>query len=227
MSGSDAGRGSRRAEPLDRDRVLAAAVALADADGLGALTMRSLAEALGVKPMSLYRHIEGKEDLLDGMVDLVFGAIELPRVDGRWRDELRRRAVSARTVLARHPWALGLLDSRTTPGAATLQHHDAVVGVLVNNGFSLAMTARAYTIIDAYVYGFVLQEAALPFDDAEAGEDATGAVESAMAGLDRERYPYLSAFAAGHLARADYDFGEEFEPGLELVLDAVAALGEG
>ncbi|MDT0326996.1 TetR/AcrR family transcriptional regulator [Nocardiopsis lambiniae] len=223
MSETAQGRGSRRPEALDRDRVLASAVALADTDGLGAVTMRSLAQALGVKPMSLYHYVRGKEDLLDGMVDLVFGQIDLPEVDKPWRTEIRRRAVSARTVLARHPWALALMDTRTTPGPGTLRHHDSVVGVLMNNGFSPAMTERAYVIIDAYVYGFVLQEASLPFDDQG---DAAQAVASAMAGFDGGLYPHLAAFANGHLMRADYAFGEQFGPGLDLVLDMVGALAD-
>ncbi|WP_436886245.1 TetR/AcrR family transcriptional regulator [Nocardiopsis dassonvillei] len=198
-------------------------MALADTDGLGAVTMRSLAQALDVKPMSLYHYVRGKEDLLDGMVDLVFGRIDLPDVDRPWRAEIRRRAVSARTVLARHPWALALMDTRTAPGPATLRHHDSVVGVLMNSGFSPAMTERAYAIIDAYVYGFVLQEASLPLDDRRGTAEV---VRSVMAGFDQERYPHLAGFASVHLMRADHAFGGHFEPGLDLVLDAVGALAD-
>jgi AcrR family transcriptional regulator len=200
-----------RSAPLNRDRVIEAAAALTDADGLAALTMRSLAAALGVKPMSLYNHIKDKEDLLDGMVDLVFGRFSPPDPSESWRPEVRARAVSARTVLAAHPWALALMDSRPNPGPAALRHHDAVVGVLMNSGFSPAMTARAYTLIDAYVYGFVLQESALAAGGAEAGPVPPA-------------YPHLAAFAAGQAARPGYDFHSEFEPGLDLVLDAVATL---
>ncbi|MDC0671212.1 TetR/AcrR family transcriptional regulator C-terminal domain-containing protein [Nannocystis radixulma] len=213
------GRPSRRGEPLSRQRVVAAAIALVDAEGRGALTMRSLADALGVQPMSLYNHVRGKEDLLDGMVDQVFGEIVLPNANGSWRPEMRARAVSARQVLSRHPWALGLLQSRAAPGPATLRHHDAVVGVLMNAGFSLAMTARAYAIVDAYVYGFVLQEATLPLD-----ERGTELAQAIGAGPKSADFPYLAAFAAGHVMQPGYDFGAEFEPGLDIVLDAVGSL---
>lgn len=153
---------SDKPRPLSRERVLRAAADIADAHGLAALTMRSLADALSVKPMSLYYYIRNKEELLDGLVDLVFAEIELPEVGGPWRTEVRRRALSARTVLARHPWALTLVESRANPGPATLRHHDAMLGVLRAGGFSLEMTAYAYAIMDAYVYGFVLQQVSLP-----------------------------------------------------------------
>jgi AcrR family transcriptional regulator len=214
-------RGGRR--PLSRDRVLAAAAELADTGGAAALTMRSLAQALGVKPMSLYNHVRDKEDLLDGMVDLVFDEIDLPRTQGPWRAEMRRRAVSARAALTRHPWALALVETRTSPGPATLRHHDAVVGVLAGGGFSPPMTARAYATVDAYVYGFVLQEVSLPFDGAEGASEAATSI---MAGFDPGQYPHLSAFATDYLVREGYSFGDQFEPGLDLVLDAVGSLAD-
>jgi hypothetical protein len=225
-----------RTGPLSRDRVLDAAVALADADGLPGVTIRSLAKALGLKPMSLYHYVRGKEDVLDGMVDRVFAEIDLPDPASPWRAALRARAVSARTVLARHPWALAVLDSRSTPGPATLRHHDVVLGVLLGAGLSLPMTARAYTLVDSYVYGFVLQEAAVPSggggstggDGSTGGGGSTGGVaEEAVAAVpDGGRYPHLAAFAAGHVLRPGYSFGAEFEPGLDLVLDVVEALVE-
>ncbi|MFV2197848.1 TetR/AcrR family transcriptional regulator [Nocardiopsis sp. LOL_012] len=210
-------------QPLNRDRILAAALDLADTQGLGALTMRSLAHELGVRPMSLYRYIHDKEDLLDGMVDLVFSEIALPDPRGPWRGELRRRAVSARRVLARHPWALALLDTRTSPGPATLRHHDAVLGLLMNGGFSPEMTERAYTIVDSYVYGFVIQDAALSFEDPGGAAEAA---RSALAALDPKAYPHLAAFAAGHLVQEGYAFADQFEPGLDLLLDAIGTLAQ-
>lgn len=207
----------KRSKPLNRDRVIAAAAALATAEGLGALTMRSLAAALGVQPMSLYNHIGGKEDLLDGMVDFVFARIDRPDPKGRWRSEIRARSVSVRAVLTRHPWALSLMDSRSSPGPATMAHHDAVAGVLLNGGFSPAMAARAYTVIDAYLYGFVLQEAAIPDADSDVGESIGAAAEV---------YPHLAVLAEGHLLQPGYAFADDFEPGLDLVLDAVEALLE-
>ncbi len=208
--------------PLDRDAILAAATAVADADGIAAVTMRSVAASLGYKPMALYRHTAGKDDLLDGMVDAVLAQVATPDPTGGWRAELRRRAVSARAVLFRHPWALGLMESRVSPGPAALRHHDAVLGVLREAGFSLPAAARAYTVVDAYVYGFVLQESAVPA--------APGVREQMVAAFDpgtglADELPHLAALARGYVARPDYTFGAEFEPGLDAVLDAVAALG--
>ena len=113
------------------------AVAVADAGGIGALTIRSLAVELGVKPMSVYHHVANKDEILDGIVDLVFSEIDLPSPGGEWRPEIRRRSVSARQVLKRHPWAIQLLQSRTHPGPATLRHHNAVIGTLRRAGFSV------------------------------------------------------------------------------------------
>src|SRR4051812_26687097 len=147
---------------LDRDRVLGAALAIADEGGLGALTIRSLADALGVKPMSVYHHVAGKEAILDGIVDLVFAEIDLPGGDGDWRAEMVARASSARSVLRRHSWAIALMESRRTPGPASLQHHDAVLGSLAAGGFPVALAGHAYALLDSYVYGFAVQEAGLP-----------------------------------------------------------------
>jgi AcrR family transcriptional regulator len=135
----------------------------ADRAGIGALTIRSLARELGVKPMSLYHHVAGKGEILDGIVDLVFSEIDLPAPGGDWQAEMRRRAASARRALGRHRWAIGLLESRANPGPATLRHHDATIGTLRAAGFSVAATAHAYALLDSYVYGFALQEASLPF----------------------------------------------------------------
>ncbi len=132
--------------PLSRERVLRAAVEIADTGGLGSLTIRSLAQALGVKPMSVYHHVANKEQILDGIVDLVFGEIELPSPDGEWRSEIRRRAESARAVLGRHRWAIGLLESRTNPGPATMRHHDANLATFRAGGFSIELTAHAYAL---------------------------------------------------------------------------------
>src|SRR5918997_1745249 len=126
--------------PLDRDRVLRGAIAVADAGGVRALTIRSLAAELGVKPMSVYYYFANKSEILDGIVDVVFSEIDLPPGDGDWQSEIRRRANSARRVLARHPWVIVLLESRKTPGPATLRHHDAMIGTLRNAGFSVEMT---------------------------------------------------------------------------------------
>ena len=207
--------------PLTTERVLRAAVALADREGVGSLSMRRLARELGVEAMSLYHHVAGKPALLDGMVDLVFGEIELPVADGDWKAAMRRRAVSAREVLARHPWAIAMMESRRTPGPANLRHHDAVLGCLRQAGFPVALTAHAYSILDAYIYEFALQEASLPFDTAEeTAEVAAGITEAFPA----DAYPHLTELAVEHVLQPGYDYGDEYAFGLELILDGLERL---
>lgn len=205
---------------LTRERVLAAAVAVADRDGLAAVTMRSLAGELGVKPMSLYHHVTNKDEILDGIVDAVFAEIELPTPGAPWRKAMERRARSARAALGRHPWAVGLLESRTHPGPATLRHHDAVLGCLRESGFSLVDAAHAYALLDSYIYGFAVQEAALPFDDDSAEE----VIEQMSAMVTGGEYPHLAEMATDHAMRPGYDFGDEFAFGLDLILDALERL---
>src|SRR5947209_13638663 len=166
-----------RRAPLSRDQVLRAAVTLADEGGIGALSMRKLGQALGVEAMSLYNHVTGKDGLLDGMIDIVFSEIGLPDGGEGWRQAMRRRAISAREVLGRHRWAIGLMESRRSPGPATLRHHDAVLGCLREAGFSVAMAAHAYSALDSYIYGFALQQASLPFDT---GEQAAEVAETIL-----------------------------------------------
>jgi AcrR family transcriptional regulator len=196
--------------------VLRGAVAVADAGGIGALTMRSLARELGVKPMSLYYYVGGKAEILDGIVDLVFSEIDLPSPGGDWQSQMRRRADSARRTLRRHPWAIGLMESRANPGPATLRHHESTLATLRRAGFSVTMTAHAYALLDSYIYGFALQEAALPFNPQTATE-ATEAITEQFAG----EYPYLAEMATKHILRPGYDFGDEFEIGLTVILDAL------
>ncbi len=204
--------------PLSRERVLRGAVAVADAAGIGALTIRSLAQELGVKPMSVYHYVANKDEILDGIVDLVFGEIDLPSTDGDWRSEMRRRATSARRALRRHPWAIGLMESRTTPGPATLRHHDAVIGTLRGAGFSIQMTAHAYALLDSYVYGFALQEASLPF---EGPETVAEVAEPMMQQFPAGEYPHLVEMATEHILKPGYDFGDEFDFGLGVILDGL------
>jgi AcrR family transcriptional regulator len=180
-------------------------------------TVRALASELGVKPMSLYHYVAGKDEILDGIVDLVFSEIELPASGGDWRSQMRLRANSARHALRRHPWAIGLMESRTNPGPATLRHHDATLGTLRAAGFSVAMTAHAYALLDSYIYGFALQEAALPFST----ENVTESTETFMQQFAGE-YPYLTEIATEHILRPGYDFGDEFEIGLTVILDALS-----
>jgi AcrR family transcriptional regulator len=203
---------------LTRDRVLHAAVALADAAGADALTMRRLGQELGVEAMSLYNHVANKDDLLDGMVDLVFGEIELPAGDDDWRSAMRARAVSARQVMARHPWATVLMESRSSPGPATLRHHDAVIGALRAGGFSVALAAHAFSLLDSYTYGFALQESSLPFDT---GEETADLAEAILAQMPADQYPHLTELTVEHVLQPGYDYGDEFAFGLDLILDGL------
>jgi AcrR family transcriptional regulator len=204
--------------PLSRERILRAAVDLADRDGVGSLSMRRLARELGVEAMSLYHHVAGKDALLDGMVDLVFAEIELPAARASWKTAMRRRAISARAALARHPWAITLMESRRTPGPANLRHHDAVIGCLRRAGFSVALTAQAYSLLDAYIYGFALQEAGLPF---EGPEETAEVAETIMARFPADTYPHLTELAVEHVLQPGYDYGNEYGAGLDLILDGL------
>jgi AcrR family transcriptional regulator len=204
--------------PLNRERVLRAAVALADESGTGSLSMRKLGDALGVEAMSLYNHVANKGDLLDGMVDFVFSEIDLPAGGADWKTSMRQRAISVRHALARHPWAIGLMESRTSPGPATLRHHDAVIGSLRQGGFSIEMAAHAYSVLDSYIYGFALQEASLPFDTAEETADVA---EMIFKQLPPDEYPYLTELTVEHVLQPGYDYGNEYEFGLDLILDGL------
>jgi AcrR family transcriptional regulator len=203
---------------LTRERVLQAAVDLADKSGIESLTMRKLGESLGVEAMSLYNHVANKDALLDGMIDLVFGEVEVP--DSDWKDAMRRRGYSAREVLRRHEWAIGLMESRRQPGPATLSHHDAVIGCLRKGGFSVEMAAHGFSVLGSYIYGFAMEEAALPFDSANATETAA-LVDMILAGLPEDQYPHLRELTVEHVLKPGYDYGKEFEFGLELILDGL------
>src|ERR1035438_9452121 len=205
--------------PLSRERVLRAAVAFADESGIAALSMRKLGEALGVEAMSLYNHVANKDQLLDGMVDLVFGEIDLPSTGADWRTAMRDRAESARQALRRHPWAIALMSTRTSPGRATLRHHDAVIGSLRAGGFSIQMAAHAFSALDSYVYGFALQEATLPLGDTE--EETVEVARMMMAQAPADEYPNLTEFTVEHILQPGYDYGDEFEFGLDMILDGL------
>jgi AcrR family transcriptional regulator len=168
--------------------------------------------------MSVYYHVANKDEILAALVDIVFREIQLPVPGGNWRSEMRKRACSAREVLARHRWAIGLLESRTDPGPANLRHHDTVIATLQAAGFSAELTAHAYALVDSYVYGFALQEAALPFQ----GPDSVGDVaESIMKRMAEGEYPHLVHMATSYYLRPGYDFGDEFGFGLDLILDGI------
>ena len=203
---------------LSRDRVLAGAVAFADEHGIEALTMRKLGQALGVEAMSLYNHVANKDELLDGMVDIVFAEIGLPAGDAGWKEAMRRRAVAARQALSHHRWAIGLMESRTSPGPATLRHHDAVIGCLRGAGFSVEMAAHAFSLLDSYIYGFALQEASLPFDTAPQTAEVAELILSRM---QPDQYPHLTELAVEHVLQPGYSYGNEFEFGLDVILDGL------
>jgi AcrR family transcriptional regulator len=193
----------------------------ADENGIGSLTMRKLGEALGVEAMSLYNHVANKAELLDGMIDQVFAEIDLPIGGSGWRSAMRERAVSARRVLSRHRWAIGLMESRSAPGPATLRHHDQVIGILRRAGFSVGLAAHAYSLLDSYIYGFALQEASLPFDT---GENTAELARTIMAQFPAGEYPHLAELTVEHVLQPGYDYGNEYEFGLGLILDGLERL---
>ena len=205
-----------RKESLSPEKVVAAAVSLADETGLERLTMRALGDRLGVTAMSLYNHVHGKEALVDAMVDEVFLQIALPTGDD-WRDAMRRRARSLRDVLRSHPWATGLLDNRTAPGPNNLAHHEAMLGALRSRGIDVHEATFAYGLLDAFVYGFVLQETARPYASPEEFGDVAADMADVMPAED---YPHLAA-AAAELTTSGYDLADQFDEALDLVLDAI------
>jgi AcrR family transcriptional regulator len=211
-------RVTKRRPTLTRERVLRAAIGLADRDGIELLSMRNLGAKLGIEAMSLYNHVRNKEDMLDGMVDVVFSEIDLPPGGADWRTAMRRRAISLHQVLLRHPWANGLMESRANPGSATLRHHDAVLGSLRRAGFSVEMAAHAYSILDGYIYGFTLTELTLPFrKPGEVAEVAGNILE----GFRKGDYPHLAEMALDRAMKPGYKYGDEFEYGLDLILDGI------
>ena len=202
---------------LTAQRVLSGALALTDDLGIDNLTIRRLADALDVKPMTIYHHVPNKESIIDGMVDLVFSEIEPPDPDLDWKSAVRQRCRSARTVLAHHRWAPAYMESRTSPGPATLSHHNAMIGCL-RRGMSVEMTAHAYAMLDAYVYGFALQEATLP---ATGGKEMTELAAEMMEHFPVDDYPHLAEFTTEHVLQPGYDFSNEFDFGLDLILDGL------
>ena len=202
--------------PLSRSRIVAAAAALADRTGLTGVSMRNVAAELGVEAMSLYHHIPNKDALLDELSDVVFGEIDLPAVDAPWRAGMTVRAASARVALNRHPWGLGLIESRRSPGPAALRHHNAVHGCLRRGGFSVRLAMHAVALLDAYVYGFVVSELSLPLaQGAEAFARGT-AVTAA-------EHPYLVELAVTEVFGTTYRYADEFDYGLDLILDGLQA----
>jgi len=209
-------RRTKRRTPLSPARITDAAVALADRDGIEAVTMRSVALKLRVEAMSLYNHVANKEALLDAMVERVVGDFEWPATDGDWKGELRRRALSAHQVLLTHPWASLLILSRVNIGPAMLGHVDATIGCLRGAGFSWAMTDHAWNAIDNHVHGFTLQKLNFPFESAEYAAVASEYLPMVPA----ETYPHLNGMTR-EVAAARHDGVQDFEFGLSLILDGL------
>jgi AcrR family transcriptional regulator len=209
---------TERRVPLSRERVLRTALKLADQGGLDACSMRKLGQELGVEAMALYYHFANKDEVLDGIVDLVFAEVDLPAAGADWKTAMRQRAISLRDVLARHRWAIGMMESRRHPGPANLRHHDAVIGNLRAAGFSVEMAAHAYSLLDGYIYGFALTKMNLPF---ETSEDVAAVAETMLEPFPVNEYPNLVEFIAEHAMKPGYDFGDEFEYGLDVILDGL------
>ncbi|KGJ75396.1 hypothetical protein GY21_09715 [Cryobacterium roopkundense] len=204
---------------VTRDRALHAAIALADAGGIDSLSMRKLAQVLGIEAMSLYYHVKSKDDILDGMVALVVEEMALPAPGEDWKTALRERAESERAVLARHPWAIAQVDARTT--RPTMAYHDVMIGCLLAEGFTMPLAAHALSLVDSYVHGFALQEASLPLDkegDIGAATEAILEQQAAMA----ESFPHLTQMANTLILQPGYAYGNEFDFGIGLILDGLA-----
>jgi AcrR family transcriptional regulator len=215
----------RRRAPLTRERVLRAALALADEGGHEALSMRNLGKKLGVEAMSLYNHVANKEDIVDGLVDIVFSEIDIPAPgDVDWKAAMRRRAISVREALNRHRWAVGLMEGRMSPGPATLRNHDAVMGCLREAGLSFRDAVHASSVMDAYIYGFAVQEKNLPFETPDQVSEVMEIQRKHVPDMDA--YPYLVEVAT-EMAKAGYDYATEFEFGLDLILDALERVRAG
>jgi AcrR family transcriptional regulator len=196
--------------------VLGAALKLADQGGIESLSMRRLGHELGVEAMAIYYHFANKDEVIDGIVDLVFSEIDLPAQGADWKTAMRQRALSVRDVLSRHRWAIGLMESRANPGPANLRHHDAVIGSLRAAGFTMERIAHAYSLLDSYIYGFALTKMNLPFDaSTNVGEMAQGMLHRFSLG----EYPNLAEMVTEHVMRPGYDYSDEFEYGLEVILD--------
>lgn len=208
----------RKRSALSRAKVLEAAIDLADQIGIEALTIRKLADKLGVGAMTIYHHVPSKEAILDGMVEIVFTEIEKPPADVDWKTAMRQRCISARRVLNRHPWAAPLMESRTSPGPANLSHHDAVIGCLRNGGLSIRMTAHTYAILDSFIYGFAFEEATLPTGG---GEGFAEIAEQIAAHFPSDEYPHLAELTFEHVLKPGYDFGDSFEFGLDVIIDGL------
>jgi AcrR family transcriptional regulator len=207
--------------PLSRERVLRAALRLADEEGIESLSMRKLAQELGVKAMSLYNHVTNKDDILDGIIDMVISEIELPDLTIDWKIAMRRRSISAHAVLLSHPWATMAIVSRLNAGPAMLRYVDATLGCLREAGFSFEMADHAWNVIDSHIYGFTLQELNFPLEATEYSEVA----EDNLSLIPSDQYPYLNQLTHS-VIDGRYDGLHDFEFGLDLILNGLDTLRE-
>lgn len=223
---SDAKRRRTRRAPLSRERILRRAIEQADQNGIESLSMRRLAGSLGVEAMSLYNHVANKDEMCDGMVDLVVSEIDVPTGAADWKTAMRRRAISAHEVLLRHPWASALFESRTTLSPVRLRYADSFLGVLREAGFSIKLAYNAFLTLDSYVYGFTLQEV----NWAHGPEEVPSVIERLSPQVPVNEYPRV-AEVMGFVMRSRTEragsaaaYESEFEFGLDLILDGFEAL---
>jgi AcrR family transcriptional regulator len=202
---------------LTRERVLRAALAIADKSGIESLSMRLLGRRLGVEAMSLYNHVANKDEILDGILELFVEEIAIPPVGADWRSAMKERAISARRAFNRHPWASALMDSRVSSGPSRLRYFDRMLGTLHGAGFSLELAARAFSVLDCYIYGFARQHLNVAYsDEKQAGKRA----EALRDALPDDVYPYLAQMAELTMKNG-YDEEADFEFGLNLILDGL------
>ncbi len=223
-------RRTRSHTPLSRERVLRAAITLADEGGIESLSMRKLGKALGVEAMSLYGHVASRDEILDGIIEMVVSEIELPAKGSDWKTAMRRRAISAHEVLLRHSWASTQIESRGLVSPAMLRYADAIIGSLRDAGFPIAIAYRAFLTLDSYIYGFTLQEVSWPFD-AEEVPDVTARLRTR---IPADAYPHIieimghivdsRAARAGSKGNKASDYSSEFDFGLDLILDGLERL---
>jgi AcrR family transcriptional regulator len=206
---------------LSRERILEAAVSLADERGIESLTMRAVGQRLGFEGMSLYHYVANKDELIDGMVDLVYAEIEVPSGEADWKTSMHSVATSLHEALSRHRWAITLMETRTRPGPANLRHHDSVIGTFREAGFSVKQATHAFSVLDSYITGFALQQLTLPFDSSE---ELAEAAESILAQFPVHEYPYLAETITEHITKSGYDYASEFNVGLDLILDGIERL---
>jgi AcrR family transcriptional regulator len=205
--------------PLSKERVFKTAIALADEGGIEALTMRKLAQKLGVEAMSLYHYVAKKDDILDGIVDLVVKEIDLPPKDADWKAAIRQSAISAHKALSRHPWAAGLMFS-TGDSPARLRYTEAILATFRKGGFSADLTHHAYHALDSHIIGFTLWVVSIPF----ATEDLPELASSFLREFPADEYPYLAEHIEQHLEEPGDEDEGEFEFGLDLILDGLERL---